>query len=337
MLDIETRLEIKPVTKVREFHLPVCFDDAASKAAIEKYMAQTRPIAAYLPDNVDFIRRSNGLTTRKEAMAALTASAHIVMAVGFLVGTPIFTAVNPLKRLVVPKYNPSRTFTPSGTVGIGGSFGAIYPCDAPGGYQFWGRTLPCFDWYGMKPGFSSSKPWIFENFDTIQFYEVSESEYLEKLALFNAGRYVFDIRDGEVDASHYARFERDNAEEIKEFKRRKAICTAQETSAEKALLSKWQEEQKARAAEESERAADMAHDQDALTVTADMSANIWKINVAVGDLLSKQQEVVILEAMKMEIPIVLPEELAGCKVVSVARKAGSAVSAGDVILVLKRE
>ncbi len=38
-------------------------------------------------------------------------------------------------RLVVPKYNPARTFTPEGAVGLGGTYLCIYPMDSPGGAQ----------------------------------------------------------------------------------------------------------------------------------------------------------------------------------------------------------
>ena len=34
---------------------------------------------------------------------------------------------------MVPKYNPARTFTPEGSVGIGGTYMCIYPMDSPGG------------------------------------------------------------------------------------------------------------------------------------------------------------------------------------------------------------
>ena len=50
--------------------------------------------------------------------------------------------------MIVPKYNPARTFTYGGAVGIGGQFMAIYGMDSPGGYQLFGRTLPIWDTFG---------------------------------------------------------------------------------------------------------------------------------------------------------------------------------------------
>lgn len=50
-------------------------------------------------------------------------------------GAPCAVPVDPRHRLVVPKYNPARTVTPEGAVGIGGCYMCIYPMESPGGYQ----------------------------------------------------------------------------------------------------------------------------------------------------------------------------------------------------------
>ena len=50
-------------------------------------------------------------------------------------GAPCAVPVDPRHRLVVPKYNPARTVTPEGAVGIGGAYMCIYPMESPGGYQ----------------------------------------------------------------------------------------------------------------------------------------------------------------------------------------------------------
>jgi len=43
-------------------------------------------------------------------------------------------------------------------------------------------------------------------------------------------------------------------------------------------------------------------------VTAPMSGSIWKIHVKVGDKVSYEDELVILEALKMENPIYAPAD-----------------------------
>lgn len=68
-------------------------------------------------------------------------------------------------RLVVPKYNPARTFTQEGTVGLGGAYLCIYPMDSPGGYQLVGRTLPIWNTWGRVAPFTPDAPWLLRIFD----------------------------------------------------------------------------------------------------------------------------------------------------------------------------
>lgn len=70
-------------------------------------------------------------------------------------------------RLVVPKYNPARTFTEEGTVGLGGAYMCIYPMDSPGGYQLVGRTLPIWNTWGRVEPFSPEAPWLLRIFDQV--------------------------------------------------------------------------------------------------------------------------------------------------------------------------
>ena len=68
-------------------------------------------------------------------------------------GAPCAIPIDPRHRLNVPKYNPSRNFTPEGAVGLGGQYLCIYPMESPGGYQLVGRTLPIWDKSEAKPWF----------------------------------------------------------------------------------------------------------------------------------------------------------------------------------------
>lgn len=67
-------------------------------------------------------------------------------------------------------------------------------------------------------------------------------------------------------------------------------------------------------------------------IKANMAGNIWKILINVGDEIEAEQEVVILESMKMEIPI--EAEISG-KVREVHVKEGNFLSEGDVLITLK--
>ncbi len=56
-------------------------------------------------------------------------------------GAPVATPLDPRHRLVTTKYNPARTWTPENAVGIGGAYLCVYGMEGPGGYQFVGRTV----------------------------------------------------------------------------------------------------------------------------------------------------------------------------------------------------
>lgn len=64
-------------------------------------------------------------------------------------------------------------------------------------------------------------------------------------------------------------------------------------------------------------------------VYASMAGNVWKVVVGVGDTVEEEQDVVILESMKMEIPIVSEE--AGT-VMKINVQEGDFVNEGDVLL-----
>jgi acetyl-CoA carboxylase biotin carboxyl carrier protein len=66
-------------------------------------------------------------------------------------------------------------------------------------------------------------------------------------------------------------------------------------------------------------------------VLAHITGTVWKIEVKVGDDVAEGQTCVILESMKMEMPVEAPS--AG-KVSSIACKEGQAVNEGDTLLSL---
>ena len=57
-------------------------------------------------------------------------------------------------------------------------------------------------------------------------------------------------------------------------------------------------------------------------------ANVWKVVVNVGDAVSEGDTLVILESMKMEIPVEAPE---GGTIQQVAVEEGGVVQEGDLI------
>jgi acetyl-CoA carboxylase biotin carboxyl carrier protein len=68
-----------------------------------------------------------------------------------------------------------------------------------------------------------------------------------------------------------------------------------------------------------------------LRVKCEIAGSVWKIEVAVGDKVDEEDPLIILESMKMEIPLLAPR--AGIiKEILVAE--GDAVAEGDVAIVL---
>jgi acetyl-CoA carboxylase biotin carboxyl carrier protein len=68
------------------------------------------------------------------------------------------------------------------------------------------------------------------------------------------------------------------------------------------------------------------------SVSAHITGTVWKIEVAVGDDVSEGQTCVILESMKMELPVESPR--AG-KVEKIHVSQGQSVAEGDVLVTLR--
>ena len=67
-------------------------------------------------------------------------------------------------------------------------------------------------------------------------------------------------------------------------------------------------------------------------IEAHITGNVWKIEVSVGDEIEEGDTVVILESMKMEIPVEAEDE---GKVAEIRCHEGDSVSEGDVLVVLE--
>ena len=66
-------------------------------------------------------------------------------------------------------------------------------------------------------------------------------------------------------------------------------------------------------------------------IKASITGNVWKILVQVGQEVEEDDEVVILESMKMEIPIESPDD---GSVARIDGKEGDSVQQGQVLVVL---
>ena len=66
-------------------------------------------------------------------------------------------------------------------------------------------------------------------------------------------------------------------------------------------------------------------------VRMEIAGSVWKIEVAVGDRVAEEDTLIVLELMKMEIPLLAPR--AGTSAILVGE--GEAVAEGDVAVILE--
>lgn len=225
----------------RRFKLPLSFESKEQTQATKRYMETQRPYAPYLPDNLEFVAKNNAFSPEQLKHNMLNGELMAVV-VGFFCGNTVSLPVDPRQRMSCPKTNPSRVFTPEGTFGWGGSCASIYPVDSPGGYQMLARTIPCFDYLGYKAGFSIERPWLFEDFDLLTFYQVTEDELNKQLGLFRSGTYEFVWENVEFDMADHNKLLKETAEEVKGIRSKQAQVQEATIAAENESLAHWRQE-----------------------------------------------------------------------------------------------
>ena len=204
----------------RSIYLPLSWDDSSTRRAVEIYMRSVNPKAPWCPDNIEFIRRINGLESRDEVRDIVFSARYLVLGLGDVYkGAPVAVPVDPRRRLVTTKYNPARTWTPENAVGIGGSYLCIYGMEGPGGYQFVGRTLQV--WNSFQKTREFERPWLLRFFDTIRFFPVDEQELAEMREAFPRGGCSPRIEHDSFNLAEHREFLRANADSIEGFRRRR--------------------------------------------------------------------------------------------------------------------
>ncbi len=312
----------------RIVHLPLSWDDPACQLAIEKYMTTVRKDAPWCPSNLEFIRRINDLPDLEAVFQTVFDASYLVMGLGDVyLGAPVATPLDPRHRLVTTKYNPARTWTAENSVGIGGAYMCIYGMEGPGGYQFVGRTLQMWNRYRAVEAFGS-QPWLLRFFDQIRFYPVSAEELVRIRRDFPLGRYPLKIEHTELRLSDYQDFLAAEADSIDAFRR-------QQRGAFDAERQRWIESGQAHF-ESEEIAADLGEDAALGTgqhgIESHIAGNLWQVSVAEGARVEAGDVLVILESMKMEIPLTAP--VAGV-VKEVRAQPGSPVRAGQRVVVIE--
>ena len=291
----------------RVIHLPLSWGDPAIHETIEKYMASVRADAPWCPDNIEFIRRINGLDCVEAVRDIVFDARYLVMGLGDVyLGAPVATPLDPRHRLVTTKYNPARTWTPPNVVGIGGAYLCIYGMEGPGGYQLFGRTLQVWTTWQQTRAFIEEKPWLLRFFDQIRFFPVSHAELTEWRRDFPLGRRDVRIETETFSLAAYRHFLDSNAPAIGAFQVRRQAAFEAERDA-------WVRNREFSRVEELLQepvplaAAAAAVPAGSEVLEAPLGGNVWKVNVRPGDRIARGAVVAVIEAMKMECEIPAPQ------------------------------
>ena len=76
-------------------------------------------------------------------------------------------------------------------------------------------------------------------------------------------------------------------------------------------------------------------DPEIIHIDAPLDANVWKIQVKQGDILTAGQAAIVLEAMKLEITVSIPQDVGKVKVEKLLANQGTTVQAGARLLLLR--
>ena len=204
----------------RLIRLPIAFDDSQSLAAVERYVHTIRADAPNCEggNNIDYILRYNGYADREAFFDAVLATEHWTGFIGFFPGLPFMFPIDPRYVPVVPKYNPTRTWTAEGAVGLGGPCYAIYPVESAGGYQLFGRSLPVYDLQGRNAVFRDN-PLLLRPGDRVRFHRVEEDELLSLFDDVRADRYEYEITEQPLDVGAYLESLEQHRDEAEQWRR----------------------------------------------------------------------------------------------------------------------
>jgi urea carboxylase len=314
----------------RIVHLPLSWDDPATRVAIDKYMQSVRKDAPWCPSNIEFIRRINGLGSIDDVQRIVFEASYLVMGLGDVyLGAPVATPLDPRHRLVTTKYNPARTWTPENAVGIGGAYLCVYGMEGPGGYQFVGRTVQMWNRHRQTQDFIEGKQWLLRFFDQLRFYPVSADELLRLREEFVCGQFQLKVESATLKLREYRDFLAANRTSIEAFK-------STQQAAFEAERERWRANGQLTFDSEAGSAAEREPEQElpegTAAVTSPVTGNVWSIAARIGQRVREGEELLVIEAMKMEIPILADED---GEIVEIRCEPGRSVIGGDVLVVVR--
>ena len=309
-------------------HLPLSWDDPQTQLAARRYQETTRPDAPWCPSNPEFIRRINGLSSLEDVKKIVFEAKYLVLGLGDVyLGAPVATPVDPRHRLVTTKYNPARPWTPENAVGIGGAYLCVYGMEGPGGYQFVGRTIQMWNSLRETKFFAKGKPWLLNFFDQIQFYPCSAQEILKYREDFLRGKFEIQIEETNFCLGDYKKYLSSITESAAVFKKN-------QEAAFEAERQRWREKGLDHFVSESNEThhAEIEIPDGCEGVSATIPGCVWKIVKNEGETVKKGEEIIIMESMKMEFPVIAQNDGVIQKIFA---KTGEQVEAGQILAAIK--
>ncbi|CCE65509.1 hypothetical protein TPHA_0L01560 [Tetrapisispora phaffii CBS 4417] len=323
--ELEIPFENNWTVPSRKFRLPLAFEDSKTLNCVKRYQETIRSSASWLPNNVDFIARVNKITSC-DVKDMMYSTSFMVLGLGDVyLGSPCAIALDPRHRLLGSKYNPARTFTERGAVGLGGMYMCIYAANSPGGYQLTGRTIPIWDTSLLSK--QLKKHWMLSPFDQIEFFHVSEELLDYYVENFDNGHYEIDIEETSFSHETYCHWLNVNENSINDHaaKQQKAIS---------GLISEMTatETEELKNADYKKLANTSNYNETTEILCSEYCGRLWKVLVNTGDYVEKGDTVVIIESMKTELTIVT--QTSG-KILEIMPNVGNLINPGDPIVAIE--
>jgi urea carboxylase len=185
--------------------------------------------------------------------------------------------------------------------------------------------------YRQTSDFTHGRQWLLRFFDQLRFYPVSADELLRMREDFVHGQFQLKVAATTLKLRDYREFLSTHADSIARFKER------QQTAFE-AERERWRDNGQLTFESEPpttvERDVQLSMPAGTVAITSPVTGSVWTLAVQPGQRVKEGDDLLVLEAMKMEIPILADE--AG-EIVEVRCEPGKSVVAGDVLVIIKAE